>query len=65
MHPITLSNNTIFLSSLNVSGRTIIGSNIHNYNDSVVEHHKNITVRKNVLDIGGAFIGDIVAVKAG
>jgi hypothetical protein len=61
----TLSNNTTFLSSLNVSGKTILGSNIYNYNDSVVELQKKLTIRKNVLDMNGTLIGDIVAAKAG
>ena len=61
----TLSNNTTLLSSLNISGRTIIGSDIYNYNDSVLELYKNITVRKNVTDIYGTFIGDNIAIKAG
>ena len=34
------------LSSLNISGRTIIGSDIYNYSDSSFELNKNITVRK-------------------
>jgi hypothetical protein len=61
----TLNNNVSIISSLNVSGRTIIGSDIYNYNDSVLELYKNITVRKNVTDIYGTFIGDNIAIKAG
>ena len=58
-------NNTTMLSSLNISGRTIIGNDIYNYNDSVLELYKNLTVRKNVTDIGGSFIGDMISIKAG
>jgi len=61
----TLNNNVSIISSLNISGRTIIGSDIYNYNDSVLELYKNITVRKNVTDIYGTFIGDNIAIKAG
>jgi hypothetical protein len=49
------------LSSLNISGRTIIGNDIYNYNDSVLELYKNLTVRKNVTDIEGTFIGDMIS----
>jgi hypothetical protein len=45
------------LSSLNISGRTIIGNDVYNYNDSVLELYKNLTVGKNVTSIGGSFIG--------
>ena len=53
-------------SSLHVSGtttlngRTIIGSDIYNFSDSVVEAHKNFHIRKNVPNIG-----DRVELKVG
>jgi hypothetical protein len=38
-------NNATLLSSLNVSGRTIIGSDIYNYSDSSFEVYKYMTIR--------------------
>ncbi len=42
------SNNITVLSLLNVSWRTIIGSNICNYSDSILEAHKNFSIRNNI-----------------
>ena len=50
---IILNNTTTLSSSLNVSGRTIIGSDITNFSDSAVEIYKNFTVRKGVLNVVG------------
>ena len=52
-------NNSTILSSLNVSGRTIIGSNIYNYSDSSLEVNKNVIIRNNITD------GSIVLLQAG
>ena len=41
---LNVSGNTL-LSSLNISGTTIIGSDIYNYSDSSFELNKNIIVR--------------------
>ena len=47
----TLSNNTT-LASLNISGRTVIGSDNYNYSDSLFEVSKNFSIRKNVINTG-------------
>ena len=50
---IILNNAATLSSSLNVSGRTIIGSDITNFSDSVVEVYKNLYIRKGVLNVVG------------
>ena len=50
---IILHNAVTLSSSLNISGRTIIGSNINNYSDSVLEIYKNLYTRKGVLNVVG------------
>jgi hypothetical protein len=50
---IILNNACTLLSSLNISGRTIIGNDVNNFSDSVVEVYKNFTIRKNVLNVAG------------
>ena len=52
-------NNSTILSSLNVSGRTVIGSNIYNYSDSSLEVNKNVIIRNNITD------GSIVLLEVG
>ena len=46
----TLNNKTTLLSSLNVSGRKIIGSNVYDYSDSLLEVHKNLNIRNNIAN---------------
>ncbi len=46
------NNNTTLLSSLNISGRTIMGNDIYDYSDSVFEAYKNLSIRKNVINVG-------------
>jgi hypothetical protein len=41
----TLNNNMTFLSSLNISGRTMIGNDKNNYSDSSLKVHKNKMIR--------------------
>jgi hypothetical protein len=50
---IILNNAVTLSSSLNVSGRTIIGNNTYNYSDSVVEIYKNLYIRKGILNVVG------------
>ena len=50
---IILNNAVTLSSSLNVTGRTIIGSDINNFSDSVVEVYKNLYIRKGVLNVVG------------
>ena len=35
-------------SSLNVTGRTLIGTDIYNYSDSMLEINKNVSIRNNI-----------------
>ena len=60
---IILNNAVTLSSSLNVTGRTIIGSDINNYSDSVVEMYKNFNIRKNVLNLIGS--GERVDLRVG
>jgi len=50
---IILNNAVTLSSSLNVTGRTIIGSDINNFSDSAVEVYKNLYIRKGVLNVVG------------
>ncbi len=64
----TSSNNTPFLISLNISGRTKLGSSIHNYSlsDSVLEFHKIYSQNyQENKEPQISLTGDIVAFKAG
>ena len=60
---IILNNAATLLSSLNVSGRTIIGNDITNFSDSAVEIYKNFTIRKGVLNVVGT--GEKLELKVG
>jgi len=60
---IILNNASTLSSSLNVSGRTIIGSNINNFSDRAVEIYKNLYIRKGVLNVVGT--GEKLELNAG
>ena len=53
------NNNTSINTSLNVSGRTIFGTDIYNYSDSVLEAYRNFNIRKNPDN------GEIVQMRVG
>jgi hypothetical protein len=48
-----------YISSLNVSERTIFGNDTYNYSDSVLEAHKNLIIRKNPDN------GEIIQLRVG
>jgi len=47
-----VSGNTSFNSAVNITGRTIIGNDIYNFSDSVLEVYKNFSIRKNITNLG-------------
>ncbi len=47
------SNNATCNSSLNIAGRTILGSDVYNCIDSIFEVSRNLIVRKNVASSSG------------